>query len=658
MAKSSPVTPNPAPPYIDPDLLALASNDERKAYLQAVRKHQALKSPLDLAVLLFPETRRWAHIELLNDHLVALAEYRLTAHGPGIPGTTELTFHPADGTLQSATVLLRTKDASLFTATGTGTSGTGTEGAGTGRCFDEDGQPTGWYIVRVPVVFRLSVSMRPRSGKSRIVNEVYPLWLMLLAEEAGEQVSVAVGTYSDDFASDWGGKMRDLANDHHEDPDSPCASFLPRPIKGRNSAKAVFRTTTGSSTTFAGVGGSITGKGYQVLIGDDFIKNDTEAQSPQHRKAARGFYDSTWTTRKTISFAEDSRFPIPLEVLMGTRWHHEDVIGYACYYTDDDGTRVPSPEWCILNIPAVCEDPETDPLNREEGEVHPNASGEGKEFHEAKKIDNPMVFASLYQGRPSPKTGGLIPANLKPFSIHQGRGVVTFTFEKPKTLPANPETGIKEGMRQGTATETITVSTEDLIFFGTVDVAATKKTTSDYTVAFTCAYSREHQALFLLNRFRKRITTDEYLEHLVPFFLADSVTRVLVENVSYGLMFAQQLRKDHRFKADTYPASGDKVSRALTSGLPSLFRAGRIYAPNTASWREHTEAECRDFPNADHDDVVDALGAAAEFVSTVPKYRPAKEQKPPSLQEEIDAHVDKQASRRRRNDPWSRISRR
>ena len=60
----------------------LLTPSEAVVYAGILEKELALKSPLDLATLMFPETRRWPHLELLNEYLVALTEYRLTAVGP------------------------------------------------------------------------------------------------------------------------------------------------------------------------------------------------------------------------------------------------------------------------------------------------------------------------------------------------------------------------------------------------------------------------------------------------------------------------------------------------------------------------------------------------------------------------------------------------
>ena len=56
----------------------------------------------------------------------------------------------------------------------------------------------------------------------------------------------------------------------------------------------------------------------------------------------------------------------------------------------------------------------------------------------------------------------------------------------------------------------------------------------------------------------------------------------------------------------------DKVTRA--SGVSSMVEAGQMYLPLQAPWLEEFEHELLAFPNARHDDQVDALSQLLERV--------------------------------------------
>ena len=104
----------------------------------------------------------------------------------------------------------------------------------------------------------------------------------------------------------------------------------------------------------------------------------------------------------------------------------------------------------------------------------------------------------------------------------------------------------------------------------------------------------------------------------------------------------------------------DKVSRVVTSGLPGMVRHGRVLLPKSADWRQDLVSETGFFPYGEHDDQVDALAFAAWYCGELPKFSPKKVKKVPTLQEEIDAQVDKESRNRGYNkrDNWSMIGRR
>lgn len=609
------------PNLLTDEEVALLTPEEAAVYADLLEHQLALRSPLDLAQIMFPETRRWPHLELLNDYLVALSEYRLTANGP-VPadavrwwfirqGDPDQTRVPADDPHDIPEAV---DDLGAFAVV--------------------DGE-------RLPVVFRLSISMRPRAGKSRLVTETFPFWLQLQAEG---DLQIGVGTYSDTFAWDWGGMARDFAIQFSE-----AHKWFPRPAGGARAGREIFSVEGRKGRIrFVGVGGGITGKTLHVLIGDDFIKNDEEAQSEATRKNSHRFYDRTWKTRKTRDISPEARFPIPIEVLMATRWHEDDVTGHACY---DEETKEPRDDWCILNIPALSKG-DGDPLGRPAGQAHPNAAGETRADMERLRADDPRGFSALYQGEPSPEGGGLIPNTFGSWWYSDDRQHILWRGKPDDASELDPP-------------QVMSCKADELVRFTAADMAATEKTQADWTVLFACGYSREHRRLFILDRYKEKITTDKYVDELLPIILEHETYNVLVENVTYGQKFQQDLRRLRRqgygrLTVEEMPKMADKVARALSSGLPAMTRRKQVLLPKDATWREDLAGEVGLFPFATHDDQVDALAFAAWYVNEMPDWRPKKERKVPTLQDEIDAHVDRTQKRRglrpRRSDPWSFVS--
>ena len=592
--------------------------EEAKAYRRLLELEHARSSPLDLAELLFPETRRWPHLELLNDYLVALCEYRLTANGPVPAGQVRWWYRGAS---------------------------TGTEVPVEGpHDIPEDVDEFGAYdgVSGDAVVFNLAVSMMPRAGKSRLITEVFPLWLLLHDPD----VQIGLATYSDTFAGDWGEAMKNLCLGHHSEREETGASpFLPYPDGGARAAKDIFKVRgSRGKIRYTGTGGAVTGKTLHVLIADDLVKNEDDILSDATRASIQRFIDTTWSTRKTRALAPASFLPIPVEVRMATRWHRMDPIGYSCY---DAETNEPNPLWCIVNIPALSKG-SGDPLERPEGQAHPNAAGLTRQALLDLQTEDPRTFAALYQGSPAVEGGGLVSSDFRSFTTKVTGDAEYLLFREAETDPDSPP-------------ELVSVAKSELIVFAAADMAATKKTSSDYTVFGVFGYSREHEVLFVLDWYRKRITTDEYYDELVPLISDYGVSTVVVENVTYGQVFAQGLER-RGFDVEMADAVMDKVARVVSSRVSSMIRAGRVRVPRGAVWLPGLASECALFPNDEHDDQVDVLSFAASFVTVLPSWRAQKAASRPSVPELIDMHAERasktRAPRGSYSSRWSGLRRR
>jgi predicted phage terminase large subunit-like protein len=169
-----------------------------------------------------------------------------------------------------------------------------------------------------------------------------------------------------------------------------------------------WQTTAGGGLWAAGVGGSITGKGFGLGVVDDPFKNAEEASSAARRTKLKEWYQSTFYTRQE----EDA-----IIWLINTRWHEEDLTGQqladeAREAIDPDG----EPEhWHIVNLPAVYEGEEdaerfpstctVEPDWRKIGEaLWPEKFSVEKLRRIARRIGE-YFWSALYQQRPSAKDG-------------------------------------------------------------------------------------------------------------------------------------------------------------------------------------------------------------------------------------------------------------
>ena len=189
---------------------------------------------------------------------------------------------------------------------------------------------------------RLIVSMPPRHGKSIEVSCWLPIWF-LVNWPTGR---IGLASYAADFASDWGLRVRRIIEQTPE--------LGIRVSKDRARAHD-WQIEEGGSMMTAGVGGPFTGRGFDLLIIDDPIKNRSEANSATYRKHLWDWWTSTARTRLE---------PGGSIVIVATRWHEDDLIGRLLNGPQGDDefgvSDVDLDEWQYIRLPALAED--DDPL--------------------------------------------------------------------------------------------------------------------------------------------------------------------------------------------------------------------------------------------------------------------------------------------------------
>lgn len=223
---------------------------------------------------------------------------------------------------------------------------------------------------------RIIINAPPRHGKSEGVSHWLPTWFL----DWFPDLNVILSSYADDFASDWGLKVRDEFSDN-----SKVWSKLRRDKMKVND----WKLTDGGGMRTAGVGGPITGRGGDLIIVDDPHKNWEEAMSPTYRKKVINWFKSTLYTR-----AE----PNASIIVIQTRWHEDDLSGYLERDHED--------KWTVIRLPALAE--EDDILGREEGAPLCPERYTAEELKRIKRALGSHMFAGLYQQRPSPLEGGII----------------------------------------------------------------------------------------------------------------------------------------------------------------------------------------------------------------------------------------------------------
>jgi len=188
---------------------------------------------------------------------------------------------------------------------------------------------------------KLMIQIPPRHGKSRtLVN--FTTWLFGKRPET----KVITASYNDDLAQDFSRYARDKI---HEERNAfkylVYSDVFDCKIKRGDSAYHQW-SLEGQYFSYkgAGVGGSITGRGGDLLIIDDPIKGAAEAFNDNHLEKLWLWYTGTWISRKE----EGAR-----EIICNTAWCKKDISGRLLDMEPDEWYQL-TMEACNGNGEMLC----------------------------------------------------------------------------------------------------------------------------------------------------------------------------------------------------------------------------------------------------------------------------------------------------------------
>lgn len=309
-----------------------------------------------------------------------------------------------------------------------------------------------------------------------------------------------------------------------------------------------------------GLGGSITGKGADLLIIDDYLRSRSEAESTLMREKIWNAFTNDLLTRLA---------PVHLCLIVATRWHTDDLIGRIL---EQNRVNTAFPRFDLLEFPAKSDDYPS-------GYLFPERFS--KEWYENQFSALGSYGASaLLQCRPIAHGGNLLKVDAVQF--HQGW----------ELFPSN--------LRYVRFWDLASTANERL------------KSDPDYTVGTRAGVLEVDGKLhvFVDDVCRIRAEAPERNRVIVETARADGpgVVQGIESVAGYKDTFTtihDLLRGVARVRK--MKASGDKISRA--SVIEPLFEAGLVHvrvAPWNAAWIEELSA----FPFGKHDDQVDALVGA------------------------------------------------
>ena len=232
---------------------------------------------------------------------------------------------------------------------------------------------------------QIIVSMPPRSGKSTMTSQYFPLWLLRRHPEW----EFVMTSYSESLTTGWAKNLRHFIEDKPE---------LGVALRKDSGAQARWETVEGGSMYATCTGGALTGRGARVLIIDDPIADFTAAHSPRIR-------DSLWNWWLSVAL---TRLEAPYLVLVTmTRWHEDDFAGRLLSQEYEGDPR----DWENIRLPAMAENddvlkrPVDTPLLSPIIDETPEQAVE--RWERTKVSVGSYTYSSMFQQRPAPQKGAI-----------------------------------------------------------------------------------------------------------------------------------------------------------------------------------------------------------------------------------------------------------
>lgn len=424
---------------------------------------------------------------------------------------------------------------------------------------------------------KLILTVPPRHGKTELCSKLFPSWFV----GRDPTRSIVVCSYNTTYAEDLGRSVRKYMK-------SPVyQDIFPKSKLMVGSASAGrLETTYKGLLIFTGRDGTITGRGGDLVVIDDPIKNSDEARSPTIRDQV-----FTWYQRDVLSRSMTDAAAV---IIIQTRWHEDDLVGRITDPNNPCYTAAEAEGFKIIDLPALATS-EQDPMGRQIGEpLWPERFG--RKWLLDFKARDPDGFSSLYQQQPAATDGNYFAAD----------EIVTY---QPNELPSN------------------------LVYYAASDHAVATKTTSDRSCIIVVGVD-ENDVVWIVDVWWKRAKVDRVVEAMLAMMKKYEPRTWAAEKAHIEKSIEPFLRK-RMAEEGVYcfikqlPGQVDKEQKA--QALKGRMAMGMVRWPSRAAWFHAARDEMLKFPKARHDDFVDTLANISRSLHkmhTAPRQQ-KKEQGPP-----------------------------
>jgi len=390
---------------------------------------------------------------------------------------------------------------------------------------------------------RLIINMPPRHTKSEFGSYMLPAWF--LGRDPSKKIIQCSNTA--ELAVGFGRKVRNLVGSEQ------YAKIFPN-VTLRSDSKAAGRWSTNANGEYfaIGVGGTVTGKGADLLIIDDPHSEQEAAIAASNPEVYDKVYE--WYS----SGPRQRLQPGGSIIVIMTRWSKKDLTGRILKSAlEKDGD-----EWDIIEFPAIL----------------PSGKALWPQFWDIKELEVlreelPLPkWQAQYQQQPTSEEGALVKRDWWKVWDQDVPPQCTYVIQS-------------------------------------WDTAFTKNERSDYSACTTWGvfYLNEDELqpnVILLDAFKARLEFPELKEKAFNMYKEWQPDSFIVEGKASGLPLIGELRRMGIPVSEFTPTRGnDKIARL--NSVTDLFASGKVWAP-PRRWADEVIEEMASFPNSDHDDLVDS----------------------------------------------------
>jgi hypothetical protein len=386
---------------------------------------------------------------------------------------------------------------------------------------------------------RLMIFLPPRHSKSEMVSISFPTWVL----GRDKDKSIMEASYSAELAAEFGRQARNIVDSRE------YKNIFDTTLAEDSQNKSTWATNGRGKYNALGVGGAATGKGADILIIDDPIKNRKEADSFLIRENIHKWYQSTARTRLS---------PTGAVILVVTRWHDDDLAGRLLAEGGD---------WQVISLPALAEE---DEMYRAKDEALWPTQFNKENLLQTKQEVGSYEWSALFQQNP-------LNAETQEFKKTMFKYITDEEVQAKRTL-----------------------------CWITIDSAVKEEESSDYTGTIINRVDEENK--WYIKADRRKINSTKLIDHIFDLWVNEKPEAIGIEETTFMQAIYPFLKREmikRNIFPNIYPLKHHGKSKVLRiRGLLPRYEAGSIY--HIIGKCEYLEEEQLRFPKGRYDDELDA----------------------------------------------------